>query len=63
MNSFKIRPFGMFRSHWSTMLLSRCTRWIDTKWTYIKRIRIGRYSSQNISKFGKISMIIYLLAN
>ncbi|MBA0779687.1 hypothetical protein Gotri_003902 [Gossypium trilobum] len=29
MNSFKIRPFGMFRSHWSTMLLSRCTRWIE----------------------------------
>ncbi|MBA0660620.1 hypothetical protein Goklo_012608, partial [Gossypium klotzschianum] len=25
MNSFKIRTFGMLRSHWSTMLLSRCT--------------------------------------
>ncbi|MFQ6640657.1 hypothetical protein Gotur_016482 [Gossypium turneri] len=53
----------MLRSHWSTMLLSRCTRWIDTKSTYDKRIRIVRYSSQNISKFGKIDMIIYLFAN
>ncbi|MFQ6631444.1 hypothetical protein Gotur_008869 [Gossypium turneri] len=26
MNSFKIRIFGLLRSHWSTMLLSRCTR-------------------------------------
>ncbi|MFQ6650116.1 hypothetical protein Gotur_022749 [Gossypium turneri] len=26
MNSFKIRTFGMLMSHWSTMLLSRCTR-------------------------------------
>ncbi|MBA0573004.1 hypothetical protein Golob_000302, partial [Gossypium lobatum] len=25
MNSFKIRTFGMLRSHWSAMLLSRCT--------------------------------------
>ncbi|MBA0735234.1 hypothetical protein Gogos_019098, partial [Gossypium gossypioides] len=25
MNSFKIQTFGMLRSHWSTMLLSRCT--------------------------------------
>ncbi|MBA0661788.1 hypothetical protein Goklo_006036, partial [Gossypium klotzschianum] len=25
MNSFKIRTFDMLRSHWSTMLLSRCT--------------------------------------
>ncbi|MBA0567135.1 hypothetical protein Golob_011891, partial [Gossypium lobatum] len=24
MNSFKIRTFGMLRSHWSTMQLSRC---------------------------------------
>ncbi|MBA0665711.1 hypothetical protein Goklo_002195 [Gossypium klotzschianum] len=74
----------MLRSHWSTMLLSRCTRWIEccgnldfdnrfprhlrcsmmsTKLTYGKRIRIGRYSSRNISKFGKIDMIIYLLEN
>ncbi|MBA0776241.1 hypothetical protein Gotri_011260 [Gossypium trilobum] len=29
MNSFKIQTFGMLRSHWSTMLLSRCTRWIE----------------------------------
>ncbi|MBA0626190.1 hypothetical protein Godav_003902, partial [Gossypium davidsonii] len=29
MNSFKIRTFDMLRSHWSTMLLSRCTRWIE----------------------------------
>ncbi|MBA0626188.1 hypothetical protein Godav_003902 [Gossypium davidsonii] len=46
MNSFKIRTFDMLRSHWSTMLLSRCTRWIE-----------------NILKFWKIGMIIYLLAN
>ncbi|MFQ6659347.1 hypothetical protein Gotur_028269 [Gossypium turneri] len=26
MNSFKIQTFGMLRSHWSTMLLSRCIR-------------------------------------
>ncbi|MBA0659876.1 hypothetical protein Goklo_011968, partial [Gossypium klotzschianum] len=25
MNSFKIRAFSMLKSHWSTMLLSRCT--------------------------------------
>ncbi|MBA0655517.1 hypothetical protein Goklo_007995, partial [Gossypium klotzschianum] len=25
MNSFKIQTFGMLMSHWSTMLLSRCT--------------------------------------
>ncbi|MBA0653884.1 hypothetical protein Goklo_020990 [Gossypium klotzschianum] len=25
MNSFKIRTFGMLRSHWSTTLLLRCT--------------------------------------
>ncbi|MBA0663806.1 hypothetical protein Goklo_003894, partial [Gossypium klotzschianum] len=25
MNSFKILTFRMLRSHWSTMLLSRCT--------------------------------------
>ncbi|MBA0792508.1 hypothetical protein Gohar_017001, partial [Gossypium harknessii] len=36
---------------------------MSTKLTYDKRIRIGRNSSRNISKFGKISMIIYLLAN
>ncbi|MBA0619981.1 hypothetical protein Godav_005764 [Gossypium davidsonii] len=29
MNSFKIRTFAMLRSHWSTMLLSRCTRRIE----------------------------------
>ncbi|MBA0664882.1 hypothetical protein Goklo_004825 [Gossypium klotzschianum] len=29
MNSFKIQTFGMLRSHWSTMLLSRCIRWIE----------------------------------
>ncbi|MBA0706411.1 hypothetical protein Golax_018521 [Gossypium laxum] len=29
MNSFKIRTFGMLRSHWPTMLLSRCTRRIE----------------------------------
>ncbi|MBA0642952.1 hypothetical protein Goklo_027282 [Gossypium klotzschianum] len=29
MNSFKIRTFGMLMSHWSTMLLSRCTRRIE----------------------------------
>ncbi|MFQ6660071.1 hypothetical protein Gotur_028700 [Gossypium turneri] len=29
MNSFKIQTFGMLRSYWSTMLLSRCTRWIE----------------------------------
>ncbi|MBA0629125.1 hypothetical protein Godav_023726 [Gossypium davidsonii] len=84
MNSFKIRTFGILRSHWSTMLLSRCTRRIEccgnldsdnrfpwhlrcsmmsTKLTYGNRIRIGRYSSRNISKFGKTGMIIYLLAN
>ncbi|MBA0797990.1 hypothetical protein Gohar_008630 [Gossypium harknessii] len=31
--------------------------------TYDNRICIGRYSSRNISKFGKIDMIIYLLMN
>ncbi|MBA0793982.1 hypothetical protein Gohar_018353 [Gossypium harknessii] len=36
---------------------------MSTKLTYINRIRIGRYSSQNISKFGKIGMIIYILAS
>ncbi|MBA0817808.1 hypothetical protein Gohar_021465 [Gossypium harknessii] len=36
---------------------------MSTKLTYGKRILIGRYSSRNISKFGKIGMIIYLLAN
>ncbi|MBA0761297.1 hypothetical protein Gotri_023968 [Gossypium trilobum] len=35
----------------------------STKLTYGKQIRIGRYSSLNISKFGKISMIICLFAN
>ncbi|MBA0777803.1 hypothetical protein Gotri_005776 [Gossypium trilobum] len=35
----------------------------STKSTYDKKIRIDRYSSRNISKFGKIGMIIYLLAN
>ncbi|MBA0643711.1 hypothetical protein Goklo_027975, partial [Gossypium klotzschianum] len=25
MNSFKIQTFGMLRSHWSTILLLRCT--------------------------------------
>ncbi|MBA0877952.1 hypothetical protein Goshw_015845, partial [Gossypium schwendimanii] len=29
MNSFKIRTFGMLRSHWSTMLLLRCTKQIE----------------------------------
>ncbi|MBA0677912.1 hypothetical protein Goari_019290 [Gossypium aridum] len=29
MNSFKIQTFGMLRPHWSTMLLSRCTRRIE----------------------------------
>ncbi|MBA0776688.1 hypothetical protein Gotri_011651 [Gossypium trilobum] len=29
MNSFKILTFGILRSHWSTMLLSRCTRRIE----------------------------------
>ncbi|MFQ6642976.1 hypothetical protein Gotur_018048 [Gossypium turneri] len=82
MNSFKIRAFSMLKSHWSTMLLSRCTGRIEccdnldsdnkflrhlkcsiksTKSTYDKRIRIDWYSSRNISKFGKICMIIYLL--
>ncbi|MBA0877442.1 hypothetical protein Goshw_004816 [Gossypium schwendimanii] len=36
---------------------------MSTKSTYGNQIQIGRYSSRNISKFGKISMIIYLLAN
>ncbi|MBA0818286.1 hypothetical protein Gohar_025728 [Gossypium harknessii] len=36
---------------------------MSTKLTYGNRIRISRYSSRNISKFGKIDMIIYLLAN
>ncbi|MBA0784706.1 hypothetical protein Gotri_024996 [Gossypium trilobum] len=36
---------------------------MSTKLTYGKRIRIGWHSSQNISKFGKICMIIYLLVN
>ncbi|MBA0834505.1 hypothetical protein Goarm_006854 [Gossypium armourianum] len=36
---------------------------MSTKLTYNNRICIGRYSSQNISKFGKIGMFIYLLAN
>ncbi|MBA0766769.1 hypothetical protein Gotri_015780 [Gossypium trilobum] len=40
----------------------RCSM-MSTKLTYGKRIRIGRYSSRNISKFGKINMIIYLLVN
>ncbi|MFQ6657905.1 hypothetical protein Gotur_027379 [Gossypium turneri] len=34
MNSFKIRIFGMLRSHWSAMLLSRCTRWIEQSNTH-----------------------------
>ncbi|MBA0655885.1 hypothetical protein Goklo_008307 [Gossypium klotzschianum] len=29
MNSFKIRTSGILKSHWSTMLLSRCTRQIE----------------------------------
>ncbi|MBA0788203.1 hypothetical protein Gotri_028155 [Gossypium trilobum] len=29
MNSFKFQTFDMLRSHWSTMLLLRCTRWIE----------------------------------
>ncbi|MBA0759343.1 hypothetical protein Gotri_022246 [Gossypium trilobum] len=36
---------------------------MSTKSTYGNRIRIDQYSSQNISNFGKIGMIIYLLAN
>ncbi|MBA0798533.1 hypothetical protein Gohar_009118 [Gossypium harknessii] len=36
---------------------------MSIKLTYGNRIRIGWYSSQNISKFWKISMIIYLLVN
>ncbi|MBA0792683.1 hypothetical protein Gohar_017160 [Gossypium harknessii] len=36
---------------------------MSTKSTYGNRIRIGQYSSRNISKFGKIGMIIYLLTN
>ncbi|MBA0577141.1 hypothetical protein Golob_006889 [Gossypium lobatum] len=36
---------------------------ISTKLIYDDQIRIGRSSTQNISKCGKISMIIYLLAN
>ncbi|MBA0632038.1 hypothetical protein Godav_000855 [Gossypium davidsonii] len=36
---------------------------MSTKLTYDNQIRIGRYSSQNISKFEKIDMIIYLLVN
>ncbi|MFQ6646378.1 hypothetical protein Gotur_018866 [Gossypium turneri] len=29
MNFFAIRTFGMLRSHWSTMVVSRCTRRIE----------------------------------
>ncbi|MBA0606857.1 hypothetical protein Godav_019259 [Gossypium davidsonii] len=29
MNSFKIQTFDMLKSHWSTMLLSRCTKRIE----------------------------------
>ncbi|MBA0552146.1 hypothetical protein Golob_022984 [Gossypium lobatum] len=36
---------------------------ISTKSTYNDRIRIGWSSTRDISKCGKISMIIYLLAN
>ncbi|MFQ6633848.1 hypothetical protein Gotur_012392 [Gossypium turneri] len=36
---------------------------MSTKSTYEKRIRIGRHSSRNISKFDKTGMIIYLLPN
>ncbi|MBA0672272.1 hypothetical protein Goklo_029587 [Gossypium klotzschianum] len=36
---------------------------MSTKFTYGNRKCIGRYSSRNISKFGKIGMIIYLLAS
>ncbi|MBA0818411.1 hypothetical protein Gohar_025510 [Gossypium harknessii] len=36
---------------------------MSTKLTYGNRIRIGWYSSRNISKFEKIGMIIYLLVN
>ncbi|MBA0760165.1 hypothetical protein Gotri_022928 [Gossypium trilobum] len=36
---------------------------MSTKSTYGNQIQIGRYSSRNISKFRKIDMIIYLLAN
>ncbi|MBA0671628.1 hypothetical protein Goklo_024677 [Gossypium klotzschianum] len=36
---------------------------MSTKLTYGNRISIGRYSSLNISKCEKISMIIYLFTN
>ncbi|MBA0677911.1 hypothetical protein Goari_019290 [Gossypium aridum] len=36
---------------------------MSTKLTYSNQIRIGWYSSRNISKFGKFDMIVYLLAN
>ncbi|MBA0800578.1 hypothetical protein Gohar_011004 [Gossypium harknessii] len=36
---------------------------MSTKSTFGNRIRIGRYSGQNISKCEKIDMIIYLLGN
>ncbi|KAG8479035.1 hypothetical protein CXB51_029933 [Gossypium anomalum] len=79
-----IQTSGMLGSHWSTTLLSRCTRQIEccdnsnfdnrfpwhlmclmksTKSTYGGRICIGRSSTRNISKCGKIGMKTYLLAN
>ncbi|MBA0662575.1 hypothetical protein Goklo_006671 [Gossypium klotzschianum] len=36
---------------------------MSTKLTYGNRIQIGRYYGRNISKCGKIDMIIYLLGN
>ncbi|MBA0769620.1 hypothetical protein Gotri_018330 [Gossypium trilobum] len=36
---------------------------MSTKSTYGNRIQIGRYSDRNISKYGKINLIIYLLGN
>ncbi|MBA0874984.1 hypothetical protein Goshw_024847 [Gossypium schwendimanii] len=40
----------------------RCSM-MSTKLTYGNRIQIGRFYGRNISKFRKIGMIIYLLAN
>ncbi|MBA0717409.1 hypothetical protein Golax_005235, partial [Gossypium laxum] len=40
----------------------RCSM-MSTKLTYGDRICIGHYSTRNISKYGKIGTIIYLLTN
>ncbi|MFQ6665934.1 hypothetical protein Gotur_032476 [Gossypium turneri] len=50
MNSFKTRTFGMLRSYWSTMILSRCTRRIECCGNLDSNNRFSRHL-RGISKF------------